>query len=86
MFKEKNKCLNNCYNLKLYEYNGICYNNSCPNGTRSSNNNSYICEIYTEKREEYTEIDDTIVTTIISTDLTNLSDNIDLYNLSYQIN
>ena len=81
LFKEKNKCLNNCYDLKLYEYNGICYNNSCPNGTKSKNN-SYICEIYNKEDNENNKINESNLTDITSINSINISDYIDLYNIS----
>ena len=42
---EENKCIDECFhdNNYKYEFNNICYN-SCPNGTRNSFNNIYLCE------------------------------------------
>ena len=44
LYKEENVCVDNCYDLQLYEYNNICFNNSCPNNTKESNKNQYFCE------------------------------------------
>ena len=45
LIKEKNKCIDYCYNddKYLYQYNNICYN-LCPEGTTISSNNKYLCE------------------------------------------
>ena len=42
---EESRCIDECIhdNNYKYEFNGICYN-SCPNGTRNSFNNKYLCE------------------------------------------
>ena len=41
----KSKCIDDCQNDQYYkyEYNKICYN-KCPDGTKSSLNNKYLCE------------------------------------------
>ena len=46
LIKEKNKCINNCYNDNIYKYefNNTCYK-SCPETTSISLDNEYLCEI-----------------------------------------
>ena len=45
LIKEKNKCINNCKNDEIYqyEYNNACYK-SCPEGTIGSENNYFLCQ------------------------------------------
>ena len=55
---EENKCLENCYdsNGHKFEYNSTCYE-KCPNGTKQSLTNNFLCEIRNEVTRECTVID-----------------------------
>ena len=81
VIKEKNCCINDCKkdNLYKYLYNARCYS-SCPSGTR---NNSFICtesksrsylginDIYLEKNDNLTIIDNLVKTYISEFSYTN---------------
>ena len=53
LIKEKNKCINNCKNdgIYQYEYNNTCYI-SCPERTIKSKNNKFLCEKTTDCPED----------------------------------
>ena len=53
LIKEKNKCIKNCKNDSIYqyEYNNTCYI-SCPERTMKSKNNIFICEKTTNCPED----------------------------------
>ena len=81
VIKEKNCCINDCKkdNLYKYLYNARCYS-SCPTGTK---NNSFICteskgksylginDIYLEKNDNLTIIDNLVKTYISEFSYTN---------------
>ena len=44
-FTESKECVYDCKDsIYNYEYNDMCYNNSCPKGTHSLVSNNYLCE------------------------------------------
>ena len=55
---EENKCLDNCYdsNGHKFEYNSTCYE-KCPNGTKQSLTNNFLCEIRNDVTGECNAID-----------------------------
>ena len=87
-------CIDNCSTISLYEYNNECYS-KCPNGTKSSDNNKYICqnisnEIIINELSYYdfyekTEIKDNIYQSKLINDLRNIfNNNTFLQNYLYQ--
>ena len=46
-FNGTNICIESCSNISFFDYNGVCYQ-ECPEGTKSSYKNKYICENVTK--------------------------------------